>query len=166
MLGFSPLASAPLADDAGEFVLTGQQASGVVGSVTVVINVAVDADGVAAAGAAGSVTVSVGSGNLASVTGVAGTMPAPLVANVIGTSTVGLTGVGSTATVGEVTQRTSQVLPIVAPAAMSGLVNGPTVSGTAVVTLDGIAAITGEPRVLVWGKILPDEDEIWTEITI
>jgi len=78
MLGFSPLASAPLAALAEEdpnalVALTGVSATGAVGSVTVTADATLTLTGVSATGAVGSVTVTSGTGVSVTITGVSAT---------------------------------------------------------------------------------------------
>ena len=78
MLGFSPLASAPLAALAEEdpnvlVALTGVSASGAVGTVTVTAGATLTLTGVSATGEVGSVTATSGTGVSLTITGVSAT---------------------------------------------------------------------------------------------
>ena len=65
--------------------------------------------------------------------------------------------------VGTVTQRTTAVIPAVSLAA-TGAVGTVTVSGGSSATVGGVAASGQVGSVLVWGRIIPDYDTVWTEI--
>ena len=80
-----------------------------------------------------------------------------------GTADVPTTGLSASAAVGTVTQKTSAVLPV--PSfAVSGGVGSITAIGNATVTLTGVSSSGEVGTVLVWGRIVPDPNTVWTEI--
>ena len=119
MLGFFPLTGAPLAagGETSFIPVSGLQATGGVGSVTLVTDQNISVTGVAATGAVGTVTLKINS-----------------------------------------------VIPIVFLPQAQGEVGDVEITGNAVVTPTGVAGSGAVGNVLVWGRIIPDDDTIWTEI--
>ena len=81
-------------------------------------------------------------------------------------ATVPTTGLAATTAVGQVTNRTSQVLPVSAPTPAVGEVNDAevVVIGDANVYVTGLSSSAEVGNVLVWGRIIPDSNTVWTEI--
>ena len=70
----------------------------------------------------------------------------------------------ATSAVGSVTQRTTAVIPITFDPEAVGQVGSVTVTGGATVNLTGVEGSGQVGTVVVWGRIIPDEDTVWTEI--
>ena len=75
-----------------------------------------------------------------------------------------VTGLEAVSAVGEVTQRTTAVIPITFNPQADAAVGAVTVIGTAVVNVTGVEGSGEVGTVVVWGRIIPDDDTIWTEI--
>ena len=84
--------------------------------------------------------------------------------DVIGDANVPQTGLSATSAVGAVTQRTTAVIPITFDPEAVGQVGSVTVTGGATVNLTGVEGSGQVGTVVVWGRIIPDDDTIWTEI--
>ncbi len=189
MLGFFPLTGTAIADDgpvtavgvsgvqgtasSGSVLVftdqviavSGVETTGAVAGVTVIpgFGIVVPVTGVEATGGVDSVTVIPGFGPVVPVTGIeaAGAVGIPLVS---GDANVSVTGLGATVSVGEVTQRTTAVIPITFTPEAVTAVGSVSVTGTAVVNLTGVVGSGQAGSVVVWGRIIPDEDTLWTEI--
>jgi hypothetical protein len=74
------------------------------------------------------------------------------------------TGVEATGEVGTVTQRTTAVIPVVAPNAAVAQIGNVAVTGDSVAQVTGISAVASPGNVLVYGVIIPDVTTIWVEI--
>jgi hypothetical protein len=49
---------------------------------------------------------------------------------------------------------------------MTSSVGSVTVNADANITVTGVGATTAVGQVLVWGQVVPDDDNVWTEIVI
>lgn len=136
-----------------------------VGNIGPVINVDIDVTGLEATSAVGDVTVVEGSGVTVELVGL-GATPAVNDVEVEAGATVPTTGLAATTAVGVVTQRTTQVIPALAPAPAVGEVNDAEVLviGDANVYVTGLSSSAEVGNVLVWGRIIPDSNTVWTEI--
>lgn len=136
-----------------------------VGTVNVITNVDIDVTGLEATSAVGDVTVVEGSGVTVELVGLEAT-PAVNDVEVEAGATVPTTGLAATTAVGQVTNRTSQVLPVSAPTPAVGEVNDAevVVIGDANVYVTGLSSSAEVGNVLVWGRIIPDSNTVWTEI--
>jgi hypothetical protein len=76
---------------------------------------------------------------------------------------VSVNGVESSTIVGEVTQKTNQRISVAGLVAQSR-VGLATATGDANVFVTGLQGSIATPRVLVWGKVIPDPSNTWTEI--
>lgn len=139
-------------------------AQGSTGEVTVITNVDVLPSGLIGNSAVGVVNVTGGTGVTVNVTGLEGVPSVGTVAT-SGDANVSVTGLEATASVGTVTQKTNQNITVTAPAAAIATVNPVAqVICDANVSVTGLEAGVLTPRVLVWGREIPDPGTIWTEI--
>ena len=151
----------------GNDVAFSASATGAVGSVTISGASSVPSiTGVAGTGQVGSASTVVGAGVNVSVTGIAATGGVGST-TVQGNSSFTVTGIASTGGIGQVTAVTDQTIPVV-PSGLSStaLVNAATIvcECDANVSVTGVSAIGGTSSVLLWSKIIPTENTIWTEI--
>jgi len=132
------------------------------GDPEVLTNVDVALTGLSATASVGVVTISEGVGVDVFVVGLEGSTALGVV-DIIGDSTLSVTGLAASADVGEVTQRTTQVVPVAGVGAASevGVIE---VFGDANVFPVGLEAGAEVNRVLVWGREVPDPDTAWIEI--
>jgi hypothetical protein len=165
MLGFGPLASFALADDSPRIsvALTGVSATSAVGSVTLVTDHNISVSGVSSTAAVGAVAAS-GAAVVSISTGLEATSAVGSV--LVSTSAnLSVAGIAGTASVGVVTQRTTAVIPVVFTQNATGVVGAlAEVRGSAIVYPTGVASSGRVGTVLVWGRIVPDENTVWTEI--
>tara|TARA_R110002153_G_scaffold33141_2_gene99994 strand:- start:1798 stop:2376 length:579 start_codon:yes stop_codon:yes gene_type:complete len=190
MLGFTSIAATPIADEAvTTYVVLSASLVGTtaVGSVSLVTDQILAQTGLAAvcingvvaintgtgavinAGASvgttavGSVAVTTGTGVAINVTGVYGQSVINGV-TAIGNSTAPTVGLEATGFVSAVTQRTTANVPV-SVSAMVASVSGVTATGSAVIIIQsGLEASAEVGSVLVWGQVVPDVDQIWTQI--
>ena len=190
MLGFTSIAATPIADEAvTTYVVLSASLVGTtaVGSVSLITDQILAQTGLAAvcingvvaintgtgavinAGASvgttavGSVAVTTGTGVAINVTGVYGQSVINGV-TAIGNSTAPTVGLEATGFVSAVTQRTTANVPV-SVSAMVASVSGVTATGSAVIIIQsGLEASAEVGSVLVWGQVVPDVDQIWTQI--
>eukprot|EP00919_Chromeraceae_sp_WS-2016_P079065 GHVR01187249.1.p1 GENE.GHVR01187249.1~~GHVR01187249.1.p1 ORF type:complete len:236 (+),score=42.50 GHVR01187249.1:596-1303(+) len=161
----------------------GSVGTAAVGSVEAIINVQPVITGVAATGAVGDLEVT-GTAvvQLTGVQATASTNAVEVIINVqptivgvaangelndvevIGDANVPQTGLSATTAVGIVSQRTTAVIPITFDPQAQGQSGSVTVTGGATINLVGVEGSGRVGTVVVWGRIIPDEDTIWTEI--
>jgi len=141
-------------------------ATGAIGTVSIEGAASVPATGLAASGLVGSVFITVGTGVNVSVTGVTANGGVGS-ATVEGDSSITVTGIAATGGVGQATAVTDQIVPV-APTGISstGVVDSANIvcECDANVNVTGVSATGGTASVLVWGRIIPPETTIWTEI--
>jgi hypothetical protein len=161
----------------------GSEATSAVGTVQAITNVQPIITGIAATGAVGDIEV-IGTAvvQLTGVQATASTNAVSVVINVqptivgvtangelndvevIGDANVPQTGLSATTAVGIVSQRTTAVIPITFDPQAQGQSGSVTVTGGATINLVGVEGSGRVGTVVVWGRIIPDEDTIWTEI--
>jgi hypothetical protein len=142
MLGFSPLASTPLASSAGGDVnvfVSGLEATGAVGSVVVQVDIPVPVTGLEATGAVGTVVVNT-------------------------SSNIPVTGLEATGAVGTAAAAVSVNLLLNGVQALGEVADVSGVTGTANVFPEGVSAVGQTSAPTVWGKIFPDQDPGWSEL--
>ena len=190
MLGFTSIAATPIADEAATsyvVLLASLVGTTSVGSISIVTDQVLAQTGLSAtcingvvaintgtgavinAGASvgtmavGSVAVTAGTGVVVNATGVYGQSVINGV-TAIGNSTAPTVGLEATGLVSAVTQRTTVNVPV-AVSAMVASVSGVTATGSAVIVIQsGLEASVEVGSVLVWGQVVPDVDQIWTQI--
>lgn len=133
------------------------------GEAGVVTNVDVSVSGFSVEAFVGDVAVVEGSGVDVPLVGLQGDTELGDV-NIIGGSTLSVTGLSATGEIGVVTQRTRQVVPVTGVGATAGVGEVSEVIGDANVLVTGLQGSIPTPRVLVWGKVIPDPSGTWTEI--
>lgn len=140
---------------------TGLEATGGVGSVTVTPRIVVNPTGVAGTGGIGTPVVT-GDANVPptglEATGGVGSVTISADANV---SPTGLSGTGQVGSVVATGGATATVTGVSA----TGGVGSVTVTGKAVVSPTGVSATGEVTSVIVWGRIIPDPGNTWTEET-
>lgn len=191
MLGFFSISSAPIAASAPLTAVSvgSVLGTGGVGTVTLITDqvlaqtglvattavgtaavntgtgVLVIAGGSEATTAVGDITVTGGTGNVVTLEGVEADANFNQV-EVITNVDVPQTGLEAVSSVGTVTQRTTAVIPVVNVPGMTSSVGSVTVNADANITVTGVGATTAVGQVLVWGQVVPDDDNVWTEIVI
>jgi len=73
-------------------------------------------------------------------------------------------GIAATGQIGSPTLKINSIVPIGTVAPAQGVVGSPTIRGSAVISVTGVAGSGETGNVLVWSKIIPDNNTIWTEI--
>jgi hypothetical protein len=139
--------------------VTGVEATGAVGTVTVVADANVPVTGVEATGEVGSVVVDIGERVFptgVSATGQVGTL------EVSSDTTFALVGVFATGQVGTAQGLAGATAPVSGVFA-TGAAGQVVVSTGQIVLLSGVFATGAVGQVVVWGGVVPDPGNLWTE---
>ena len=153
MLGFTSIAATPIADEAvTTYVVLSASLVGTtaVGSVSLITDQILAQTGLAAVCINGVVAINTGTGAVINAGASVGTTAVGSVAVTTGTGVaINVTGVYGPVSV----------------SAMVASVSGVTATGSAVIIIQsGLEASAEVGSVLVWGQVVPDVDQIWTQI--